>query len=328
MARIFCTGFEPGHMGVFDISQNGSVTTANTRGTYSGYAYTATATRASASWDSSVSEFYFGFGAYKTAIDSTFLMDFLSPNGTVNIRLQTTAGAKLSVYRGTGSLLGTGTATLSGATWVYIEGHILINDTTGTVETKVNGVQDLSLTAQDTRNDAGANGDKCDRFEVGGTSAAIFDDIYMNDTTGAQNTAYSGDLRVSAYIPNAAGASSGMTPTAGANYTNVDERPPNDATDIVAATGTTLYDLYALPDTSGIAAVQSVTLWLRAQKSDAGAKNIAHMIKSGATENQGSDIALSTSWTYYRKNYNNDPTDSTAWSAIKVDGLQIGAKAR
>jgi hypothetical protein len=321
-------------MGVFDIAQNGSITTANTRGAYSTYAYTATATRASASWDASTSEFYFGFGVYKTSIASCFLMDFLSPNGTLNVRLQTTAGSQIAIYRSSGNLLGTCSSVLAGATWVYIEGHLIINDTTGTVEIRVNGVAETItfgvgvFNNQDTRADAAANGDKCDRLEIGATSGAIFDDVYMNDTTGTQNIAWAGDIRITAYIPNAAGDVTGMTPTAGANYTNVDERPPNDATDIVAATGTTLYDLYALPDTSGIGVVQAVTLWLRAQKSDAGTKNIAHMIKSGATENQGSDIALSTSWTYYRKNYNNDPTDSTAWSAIKVDGLQIGAKAR
>jgi hypothetical protein len=160
------------------------------------------------------------------------------------------------------------------------------------------------------------------------SSSHYVDDLWVNDTTGAQNTGFSGDIRVAAYIPNAAGDVTGLTPTGGANYTNVDERPPNDATDIVSATGTTLYDLYHVPNTSGVGTVQAVTLWLRAQKSDAGAKSIAHKLKSASTEDTGADLTLSTTWAYYGKVYNVDPTDSVAWTAGKVDALQIGAKAR
>jgi hypothetical protein len=117
------------------------------------------------------------------------------------------------------------------------------------------------------------------------------------------------------------------------NYDYVNENPPNDATDYVFDSVVNDYDLYNIPSTQWTT-VAAVVLPLRAQKSDAGAANIAHMTKydtdaSGTadTENTGADVALSTSWAYHTKYYNRQP-DATAWSVAKVNALQVGAKVR
>jgi len=114
----------------------------------------------------------------------------------------------------------------------------------------------------------------------------------------------------------------------GTNWGQVDERPPNDATDYVFSSTVNQYDLYNIPDLTGFGSVQAATLWLRAQKDDAGSALIAPMIKSGAVENQAADQALPTSWAFLQKVYNIDPTDSAAWTVAKINALQIGAKAR
>lgn len=339
MARVFQTGGETGSPEVFDQTHTGVVSTTVTRGAWSSYSLDDGATAGfQASLDSAASEIYGGFGLYLTNVgpaSARRIAAWSSPNATQQVSLDVSPAGKLQAFRGDGSQfgggtsLGTGTATLVTSRWYYIEYHITVNAATGVFQVKIDNTTDIDLSAQNTKNDGASS--TIDRIYLGSDGFAFqkyFDDIYVNDTTGTQNTGYSGDIRISAYIPNAAGDVTGFTPTAGANYTNVDERPPNDATDIVAGTGTTLYDLYNIPNTSSVATVQAVTLWLRAQKSDAGTKSVAPMIKSGATENQGSDQTLSTTWAYYRKNYNVDPTDSAAWTALKVDSLQIGAKAR
>lgn len=334
MARIYQTGYEPGHIGVHDLLPNiGSVVTTPTAGAWSTYAFSGGSGGSTTAHFSftSVGELYCGFRFYSTGTNDRRIINFVSPNGVNNLTIRLLNSNKLRFERGDAiATLADGNATLAPLTWYYIEAYVVISDTVGKIQLRVNGTDDIALTTGlDTRMDAGANGDKCDRMGVMPDSGNHYaDDLYVNDTTGAQNTGFSGDIRVSGYIPNASGDVTGLTPTSGSNYTNVDERPPNDATDIVYATGTTLYDLYNIPNTSGVASVQAVTLWLRAQKSDAGAKNIAHKLKSGSTEDTGSDVALSTSWTYYGKHYNIDPTDSAQWTALKVDSLQIGSKAR
>jgi hypothetical protein len=321
--------------GPLNLENAGSVVTTTTRGAWSAYAYQTNGASAQGSWLSSVSEFYLGFGFNHTGTGGfLYLTSQNGGAGGVNIQLDITAGHAICWRLGfNGTIIDTGTTVLSTNVWYFIELHAVIHDTTGSIEVKINGTSEFNHTNTDTRADAAANGNLVNQIKIGPISAAYYDDLYVNDTSGAQNTGYSGDTRWSAYIPNASGDNTGLTrggSDSGTNWGQVDERPPNDATDYVFGTGTTVYDLYNIPNTSAVATVQSVTLWLRAQKSDAGAKNIATVIKSGATptETVGSDVALSTSWTYYNKIYNNEPVDNVAWTAAKLDALQIGAKAR
>lgn len=330
MARIFQTGFEAGSSGIFNIAAgNGSIGSSTTRGSWSTYAWNCESTRAEASLDSSVTEFYFGIGFRVTGVGRT-LIGFKSPTSTEQLTFKISAASFLEVRLGSdsGTILGTGTKILSLSTWYYLEGHVTIHDSTGTVEAKIDGVQDINLTGQDTRNDASSG--SVDRLFVREASV-IVDDIYVNSTTGTQNTGYSNDVRISAYIPNAAGTTTGLSrggSDSGSNYGQVDERPPNDSTDYVYDSVVDDFDLYGLPNTSGVTSVQAVTTWIKAQKNDAGAASIAHMLRSGGTNDTGSDVALSTSWTYYRKNYNVDPTDSNAWTTGKLDALEVGVKVR
>lgn len=333
MARLYHTGFEVGSNAMFDLGAGGTMSTSGTRGAWSTYCLTGLSDAGpvvSTMAGGSASELFCGIGFYTTSFVSWGrIIEFRTSDNTQQFCVSFNSGGHVVLFRGGngGTILGTGTITMQTNRWTFVEFHIVMSDASGSFECKVDGAVDGSLTLSsiDTKNHASVSA--VDRYAIGASNTS-WDDLYVNDTTGSQNTGYSGDTRISAYVPNAAGDVAGMTPTSGANYTNVDERPPNDATDIVAATGTTLYDLYNIPNTSGVATVQAVQLWLRAQKSDAGAKSIAHMLKSGSTENQGADAALSTSWAYYPKVYSNDPTDSAAWTPSKLDSLQIGAKAR
>jgi len=329
MARIFQTGFETGIEPTVDFGSGwGTATSSGTRGAWSAYCLGHSTQVCSYAFTASAGEIYFGIGLSHGTVPNDNIIAFRSPNAVTNVYLFFDSTQHVQARRGDDTVLGTSSFTYPvTSTWYYLTGHIVISDSVGVVSLSKDGVNGLSLTSQDTRNDAGANGDKVDRIQLKPYNSPM-DDIWVNDTTGSQNTADSGDVRISAYIPNDVGDVTGMTPTSGANWSNVDERPPNDATDLVAASGTSLYDLYNIPNTVGVATVQAVTLWLRAQKSDAGAKNVAHVIKSGSTENVGSDVPLSTSWTYYGKLYNVDPTDSAAWTPSKINSLQIGQKAR
>jgi len=327
MARVYQTGLEMGYC-PFDVAAAGVINTVTTAGSWSTYSIkgTTNANPDVTSLPASYSELYLGARFYADGVHGENVVYGLRDSGTTHVYLTfDTAATTFKAFHGAGGLLGTASGTYANNAWHYVESRITIDNATGIWQLKVDGTQVLNLAAQDTRNGAAAT---ANQMSFAGDASSYLDDIYVNDTTGAQNNAFSGDIRISAYIPNAAGDVTGLTATSGSNYATVDERPPNDATDYVYDSGTSNYDLYNIPDTSGITSVQAATLWLRAQKSDAGAKNIAHKIKSAATEDTGADIALSTSWTYYGKVYDVDPTDSNAWTASKINALQIGAKAR
>lgn len=331
MARIFQTGLETGSVDPLTTiaTVNTTLETTVTRGSWSSYAAKIGTSSGYAHWTlgAGYGEFYMGFGFHTGSISAIDTLTCRSPDGTVQCSLEYGASGQLLALRGTTTTLGSG-GQLVANTWHWIECHIIISNTVGEFTVKLDGVQVINVTGADTQAHASETTVQTLRFE-GSVAPHYFDDIVINDTTGAQNTSWPGDVRVSGYTPNADGDVSGLTLSTGtSHYAVVDERPPNDATDYAYDSVVNDYDLLNIPNTSGISSVQAVTLWLRAQKSDAGAANIAHMLKSGATEDTGSDVALSTSWTYHGKVYNVDPTDSGAWTTGKLDALQIGAKCR
>lgn len=341
MARLFETGFEQQSLAIGDITPLGgnfSGISPATRGSWSNVGYNVSG--GMISFGTAVSDFYFGHGFMAQTSGFKHDLAFYSSNGTSQIELCLSAGNVMQYKLGRdGTVLATGTTVLTAGVWYYIEGHVVIHDTTGSLALRINEVVESSMTVSgiDTRNDAAGGGDKCDRVYLGDGGTQL-DDIYINDTTGSVNTGYSGDIAVIGVVPNAAGDNTGLSrggSDSGSNWGQVDEVPPNDATDYVYGTDTSSYDLYNIPSVSSIlASVQSVRLWTRAQKSGAGSGSLAHVVKydtdaSGTadTENVGSDVALSTGWAYYGKEYNQQP-DSTNWSAAKVDALQVGVKSR
>lgn len=338
MARVWQSGFEVGHKDCLDLGAGGAIESTTTRGSWSQYSWHTDGSSGEASFGGAqLSEWYCGLGFYRTANVAHFL-EFRNVNASLAVELTINGSFFIEAKLGRdGTILATGATAVTVNSWHFVECRFKIADAGGVIEVKLDGVTQFTFSG-DTRYDAAANGDKFTSIVLGETTnTCYYDDVWVNDTTGTRNIGYSGDVRIKAYIPNAAGDVTGMSrggTDSGSNYGQVDERPPNDVTDYVTAAGTSLYDLYNIPNTSGVDTVQAVTLWLRAQKSDAGAKNVAHVLKydtdaSGTadTENVGSDVALSTSWAYYGKVYNDDP-GATAWSAAKIDALQVGAKAR
>lgn len=332
MATIWMDPWEAGHVGP-RTAGTGTLSTLNPPGAWRIYTLKVSATPDVHVWTSSVSEFYGQGRFYLPSTTGGILVDFISPNGTANLNLFLTAGTQLAIRRGT-TVLGTGASVLVQDREYYVQFHFTINDTTGVVDLRLDGAVQLALTGQDTRNDAGANGDKCDRIDFNDDSGCdYFADWIINDTTGTANVSYPNNLGIEALMPTAAGDNTGLTPSAGSNWQNVDERPPNDVTDYNSHATNNIYDLYNIPSTQWTS-VSAVALALRAAANDAGAKSVAHRVKADTngdatadTEYTGSDLALSTTWAYFIKYYDQQP-DSTNWTPAKVNALQPGAVAR
>jgi hypothetical protein len=348
MAVIFAEQTETGSVAWMSDSTGMAALSTTTAGSWSTYCLHATTNDVGqALWNASASEFWGQFRVYfDQGADTGHDLRFYSVNGTVNVEIGWTAAGLLIVNRGAGTtLLATGTTVFAADRWYYVQFHFKIHDTTGEVHIKIDNTDETltfvtgTATTQDTRNDAAANGDTCNRIDFRNGEAAkdlFIDDMVINDNTDTDNVSYPDNIGIEALMPSAAGDNTGLSrggSDSGANWSQTEERPPNDATDYVFDSVVNDYDLYSIPSTQWTT-VAAVVVPLRCQKSDAGAANIAHMVKydtdaSGTadTENTGSDIALSTSWTYHTKYYNRQP-GPTSWTAAKVNALQVGAKVR
>jgi hypothetical protein len=84
-------------------------------------------------------------------------------------------------------------------------------------------------------------------------------------------------------------------------------------------------DLYAIaPIGSTPSTIVGVTTRAYCEKSDAGTRNLAVQLQSGATNVQSPSTALGTSWNWIARNDLVDPNTSAAWTPSGVNAAEIG----
>src|SRR5687768_15559667 len=235
MARLFHTGFEANSITTFDASQSGSIITSSptpANGTYAlshngrpGACFSIPATT-TIFWRCHI---YISNGS----ASATFLgfKDAASGLGEAQTTFQIVAG-KLGWANGNRTLQNTGSITIPLNTWTLLEGKVVINATTGTIDTKVGGVADLALTGKNTATHGGTTCDRIDLMLDTGSMNVWSDDWAFNDDSGSINNSWIGEGKVIGLKPNGS-AVSNLNGTVGSatHHLNVDELPPNDATD-------------------------------------------------------------------------------------------------
>lgn len=248
-----------------------------------------------------------------------------------HVTLQLDASGHVQVTRG-GTVLGTGTTILLPGVYYYIELKTTIHDTTGVAAVKINGVTEISLTGQDTRN--GGSTGQADRIQWfgGGSVAGTFrvDDVYICDGTGSSPTNdFLGDVRVQCLTPSGNGNSSQLVGNDGNstdNYLLVDEATPNSDTDYVESSTVGDKDTYAFsnltPSTGTVFGVQPV---LFAKKTDAGTRKVCSVARLSATEVDSADAVLTTSYLMFLDIREAKPGGGT-WSISDVNSAEFGVK--
>lgn len=260
---------------------------------------------------------------YLTALNVTIL-ELMDTSSNRHISVTVDTDGTLRVRRGTGSgtILGSSSAGLIPTNaWFHLELKVLINDTTGTVEARFNGVTKVGpLTSQDTANSANIYVERV-LFSNG-----YVDDVVIRDTSGATNNDFGGDEKIETIFPNAAGDSTDFTPSTGSNWQNVDDATPDDDTTYNESSTVAhddLYNLGALATTSG--SIKAVMVMARMRKTDAGTRTAAIVSKSGATTTTEDTQALGESYVTYRSDVLElNPDDAAAWAIADVNALQAG----
>jgi len=256
----------------------------------------------------------------------------LYDGATLHVDLRVDSAGHLRVTRN-GTALGTGTIVMSTATWYYIEFKVKIDDTTGTAQTKINGVTDLNLTGQDTRNGAAAQLNlfefNCQSFSSGTT--LDFDDFVLMNTAGSTNNDFIGDVRVEFLLPSGNGNSSqfvGSDANSTDNYLLVDDDGPGPDGDTTYVESSTVNDkdTYVMQDlTPGTGTVFWVQPVPYARKTDAGTRSIATVARLSATETLSADNALSSTYAWYPDIRETKPGGG-AWSISDVNNTEFGVE--
>jgi len=246
---------------------------------------------------------------------------------TIQISVEINTDLTLRVLRGT-TEIGRTTAVLVTGVYTYIECSIVINNTTGSIILRLNGVAVLTLGPLDTQQTANSTANLI-RLRALGTSAFTrYDDLYICDGTGAApHNTFLGDCRIDTLLPNSDSTPQQWAPSTGTtHYTLVDEATPN-TTDYVSSSTPTHRELFGMQDlTAATGTIYGAQLNLAALKSDAGARSIKSLIKSGSSEASSAAVALSTSQLYLLQMQVTDPATTAAWTESGINAVTCGAE--
>jgi len=323
--RIFMTGFEAGHTGIWDASSYVTVVDTQARtGTYSMYSGGNDDHHGQHNLSSGPTEIYIRWGMRPGVFtlytaEPVRLYDSAGPAQlTVTINKTTRA---LEVRRGnsSGTLLGSG-GLASQDIWTCIEMRVLVDNSSGIVQVRQDGAAIIDYSG-DTQ--ATANAD-LGRIDVGRGMRGYYDDIAINDTSGSRNNSWIGRGGIVLGEVAGAGTHTDFTPSAGANYECVDEIPPNDDTDYVESDTVGHQDTYALQALPVAAGEISAVQWIARAKLDAaGSGNFQRLLRHDGVDYNGGDLAVDVSYQYFTEIFDEAP-DGSEWSIAKVNALEIG----
>ena len=273
-------------------------------------------------------------------IGFTFRHDIQANNNVDNVRLQEGATGHISINfhgisgqiqleRGTTQIDISPVGSFVRGVLHHFEMKTFINDTTGTVEVKIDGTTVVNFGTGDTRN-GGAVG-TIDRISMGANSGTPLriDNLVIMDDQGGLNDDFIGDVVIEARVPDGNGNYSQWDGSDGNqvdNYLQVDEGPPHDGdTTYNNAQVAAEKDTYTVEDlvatTGSVLAVQGGII---ARHEGAGG-TLRQMLRRSSTDQFGSAVTPGSGFTYHNELWEEDPNAGPgAWTITNVDATEFG----
>lgn len=222
-----------------------------------------------------------------------------------------------------GTVVASATNTMVFGAWNYIEAAVH-HDDAGTLELRINGSTLLSgipLTNADTKATAGAsiNNIYLDRYVNYGFTGFKIDDLYI---TYGDEIKFLGDSRVDTLTLTADSSPQDWVPDTG----NAWERLNQDAGYISANTANATSIFAANNISHNPSIIHGVQINGLAYKSDAGNREAAMVLKSGANTSVGASLALSTDTLLIRNPHIVDPNTGAAFTKAAVNAMEVGVK--
>lgn len=248
--------------------------------------------------------------------------------GTTQLRVVLNTSLYFEVYRNT-TLLGTSSSPIVLDRWYFFEIKFTINDSTGTVNVRIDETSVLNLTGIDTKNTSNTTYDSVQFLSAplnySGREMAI-DNLYLLDTTGGSLDDFLGEVRIIAQSPNAAGTTTQWTASSGSNYQAVDDNPHDADGTYVETNGTGNIDLYNFPAFGATGTIHCFSIISVAKKTDVGSLTMYNTLRRSGTNYDGSAITLTSSYVFNTEDYLEDPSTTAAWTESGIDAAELGIK--
>ena len=133
------------------------------------------------------------------------------------------------------------------------------------------------------------------------------------------------ELELTLYGPTADTADESWTPSSGVDsYALVDELPAN-TTDYVSSSTVGHKNIYDFANESRTAeSILSVSLLMAAKKDESATRTLKQILKAGGVEYNGADKNQSTTWTFQKDHWRQNPNTVAAWAPGEINALQAG----
>ena len=242
----------------------------------------------------------------------------------LNIRLDDHV---MVVRRGT-TILGTYNQPFRQSIWCYLEVKVVVDNSAGSFEIRVNGQNVASESSIDTQ--PGSNS-YYNRFRLKGSGSTVvsytYDDLYLLNGAGSANNDFLGSVKVETLYPDGAGNSSDLTPSTGSNYQNVDENPEDDGDSTYNESSTSNdKDLYTYDNTS-LDTINAVQINSIVRETDANPFSIHNVTRSGGADYDSSSQAIGgTSYLNINDIRETDPDTASAWTDTALNAAEFGIK--
>jgi hypothetical protein len=255
----------------------------------------------------------------------------LCDGSSVQVAIRFDQAGNLTLLSGS-TVLATIAGVFPPATWIGIQGKVVINNTTGSIEIRVNGAttDTYSYTGVNTRGGTSnnyANALQLTSANGSGNTSVLIDDLFLCSASGAAPNTWTGDIRALQQVPTGATQTQFTATGAGSNYAAVADLIQNGDTSYVSSTtagNEDKYSLGAIGTSYTVTGVNYLACW---RKSDSGTRSAALSVAANGSGDttEFTQASLSTTYTYSSAFLATDPTGA-AWTPANVNSAIIGIK--
>jgi len=279
-----------------------------------------------------------GFGVYFSSMPTTpnnMLVCYRDVDNTTQFSISVGTDGTIAAFRGElATFLGrSAVPVLTANAWHHFECKAVLNNTTGSIDIRINGVNVLSLSPIDTvtsalveasqlvfQSQTGSGGSN------GGTS--FIDDIFWWNDAGSFNNTFIGDKRVRWVPPDADTGVTDWVRNTGANdFDAIKEAAPDDDATYIAASAINNISEFGLTDLpASVTAISAMCPFARMKKTDAGNANVQMSLLSAAAAGAGLDRPITTAYTYWRDVIEVDPNTGAPATPTAFNSMLLRIK--
>lgn len=267
-----------------------------------------------------------GFAFFRATGANNFVVASFIDTSTTQCSLFLNSSNIFELRRSTSVILATGTTTIATSTWYYVEVQVTINNSTGSMELRLDGSSpEASVTNVNTQSSANATANKINI----GANSQYYDDLYLLDSTGSLNNDFLGDVSIDTILPDAAGDFSewSLGAGSGANYERVNEQAVDDDASYVFTKTVNALDMYNFPELSSVKSnIAAVSANITLRKDRAGGVTVAPAIRALTTNYNGTAGPVYDNYLKTIQIYELYPPSGNEWTISGVNTSQYGPR--